>query len=75
MFYEGTVIRIFIDVGEKEEKSAFRCIEVERARKATGTPNGASINIFSYDFFEFELRLTGKDSADPTQYTFQHNMV
>ena len=32
-----------------------------------GTPNGASIHIFSYDFFEFELKLTGKDSADPTQ--------
>ena len=38
MFYEGTVIRIFIDVGEKEEKSAFRCIEVERARKAILQP-------------------------------------
>ena len=32
-----------------------------------GTPIGAS-------FFEFELKPTGKDSADPTQYEFQHNM-
>ena len=32
-----------------------------------GTPNGASINNFSYDFFEFELKLTGTDSADTTQ--------
>ena len=30
---------------------------------------------FLYDFFEFELKLTGKGSADPTQLTFQHNMV
>ena len=40
-----------------------------------GTPNGASIHIFSYDFFEFELKTTGKDIADPTQYVFQHKMV
>ena len=40
-----------------------------------GTPNGASIHIFSYDFFEFELKLTEKDTADPTQYAFQHKMV
>jgi hypothetical protein len=32
-----------------------------------GTPNGASIHNFSYDFFEFELKPTGKGSADPTQ--------
>ena len=29
------------------------------------TPTGAS-------FFEFELKSTGKDSADPTQHEFQH---
>ena len=40
-----------------------------------GTPNGASIHIFSYDFFEFELKPTGKDSADPTQQEFQHHIV
>ena len=31
-----------------------------------GTPIGAS-------FFEFELKHTGKDSADPTQHEFQHH--
>ena len=33
-----------------------------------GTPIGAS-------FFEFELKPTGKDSADPTQHEFQHHIV
>ena len=32
-----------------------------------GTPIGAS-------FFEFELKPTGKDSADPTQHEFQHHI-
>ena len=26
-------------------------------------------------FFEFELKPTGKDSADPTQHEFQHHIV
>ena len=33
-----------------------------------GTPIGAS-------FFEFELKPTGKDSADPTQHEFQHHIL
>ena len=33
-----------------------------------GTPNGAP-------FFEFELKPTGKDSADPTQHEFQHHIT
>ena len=33
-----------------------------------GTPFGAS-------FFEFELKPTGKDSADPTQLEFQQHIV
>ena len=33
-----------------------------------GTPIGAS-------FFKFELKSTGKDSADPTQHEFQHHML
>ena len=33
-----------------------------------GTPIGAS-------FFEFELKPTGKDSADQTQHEFQHHIV
>ena len=32
-----------------------------------GTPNGASF------FFKFELKPTGKDSADSTQHEFQHH--
>ena len=32
-----------------------------------GTPSGA--------FFEFELKSTGKESADPTQLEFQQNIV
>ena len=32
-----------------------------------GTPIGAS-------FFEFELKLTGKDNADPTQHEFQDHI-
>ena len=32
------------------------------------TPIGAS-------FFEFELKPTGKDSADPTQHEFQHHIL
>ena len=33
-----------------------------------GTPIGAS-------FYEFELKPTEKDSADPTQHEFQHHIV
>ena len=33
-----------------------------------GTPIGAS-------FSEFELKPTGKDSADPTQHEFQHHIL
>ena len=33
-----------------------------------GTPIGAS-------FFEFELKPTGKDSADQPQHEFQHHIV
>ena len=36
--------------------------------KVPGTPIGAS-------FFEFELKPTGKDSADPTQHEFQHHIL
>ena len=33
-----------------------------------GTPIGAS-------FFEFELKLTGKEMADPTQHEFQRHIL
>ena len=33
-----------------------------------GNPIGAS-------FFEFELKPTGKDIADPTQHEFQHRII
>ena len=36
--------------------------------EVSGIPIGAS-------FFEFELKPTGKDSADPTQHEFQHYIV
>ena len=36
--------------------------------EAPGTPIGASV-------FKFELKPTGKDSADPTQHEFQHHIV
>ena len=36
-------------------------------KEVPGTPIGAS-------FFEFELKPTGKDSADPTQHEFQHHI-
>ena len=37
-------------------------------KEVPGTQIGAS-------FFEFELKPTGKDSADPTQHEFQHHIL
>ena len=39
------------------------------------TPYGGSWDPSWGFFFEFELKPTGKDSADPIQHEFQHHIV
>ena len=61
----------------------FKCVCVYPFTREGGhTPSGGAWDpkwgfdsYFSYDFFEFELKSTGKDSADPTQQEFQHYIV